>query len=151
MAWFSLQDWIKRTHPHPMSLESKIGSQLYQDLENTVNQDPSKTPSQISLGLGVGYMPVIKSAAAANKGTLRHVINKLKVDDTGAKAIDLVKNFDKLVKNSIDEKDSAACTVEGMNEQVLDRCTSYLRYTCNIDHFPVAWYAPQPKVVRLVD
>ncbi|KZR97219.1 Uncharacterized protein APZ42_008034, partial [Daphnia magna] len=33
----------------------------------------------------------------------------------------------RLVKNSIDEKDSAACTVDGMNEQVLDRCTPYLR------------------------
>lgn len=121
------------THLHPMPVESKIGSQLHQDLEKTVNQDPSKTPSQISLGLGVRYMPVTKSAAAANKGTLRHVIKKLKVDVIEAKAIDLVKNFDRLVKNSIDEKDSAASTVDGMNEQVLDRCTPYLRYTCNIE------------------
>ena len=58
-------------HRHPIPVESKIGSQLYQDLEKTVNRDPSKTVSQISLGLGVGYMPVSKSAAAANKGTLR--------------------------------------------------------------------------------
>lgn len=119
-------------HCHPMPVESKIGSQLFEDLQNTVSRDPSKTASQISLGLGVGYMPVTKSEAAANKGMLRHVINQIKLDINGSKAIDLIKNFDKFIKNNIDERDTAACLTEGLDAEVLDRCTPYLRYNNSI-------------------
>lgn len=114
-------------HNHPMPVESKLGSQLSQDLEIAVKRDPTKTTSEIQLGIGLGFMPMCKSTAAANKETVSHYLGRCRSDYSGAKAQDLIKQFDVFIRNRIDEEDSVASHNLLRNCDAMKRCSPYLR------------------------
>ena len=77
----------------------------------------------------MGYSPSSFTIAAANKGTLSHIINQSRIDLSGKVNRNIIENFNDLVKKKVDEMDTKNAESEDLNNRILNYCTPYLRYS----------------------
>lgn len=66
----------------------------------------------LSKGIGLGYIPISSSPAAANKDAFRQFVTASKTDVNGSSSRHTMKHFNELIKNKVDEADTskAHCT-----------------------------------------
>ena len=113
------------THPKPVP--SKLGSFLKEAVVKKLEQDPSTSTSDISIGNALGFCPISVSLVAANKKTLENFVQSQRIDFSGDNSKLTVSNFDKLVKEKIDILESKIAEDNEMHGKVLDMTTPYMR------------------------
>ena len=118
----------KATHHHLQPAYSKIDSFVKCAIRTLVKKDPTKTANDISKGTGLGFSTRIASPATANKTTLRNFVATTRIDINGASSRDIIKRFNELVKDKADEADEKNAVSSIFHQQVLDRCSPYVRY-----------------------
>lgn len=126
------EDKISVKHCHPIPAASKVSSMIDGDISVAVHNNPNLTARDIMNGEGMEYNPCSVSLAAADIATLANVVGKHKIDSPGGgKSKDIIRNFDEVVKNQVDERDSKAAAADGdsrvLDAEVLKLCSPYLR------------------------
>ena len=84
----------KAIHNHPVPAPSKCGAQLKEAVHKAVEMNPTLTAGDLS------------------KGVLRNLISHATIDYTGSKAIATIKDFNRIIKNKEDERDSKRASSE---------------------------------------
>ena len=138
MAFMSTTTEIAE-HKHPMPIESKLDSKLKLDIKDALEKDPTKKPNDISKGHGIGYNPMAVSHAATGPSTLASMVYRAKgKDGTSLHAVkNILENFDKIIKNKIDEADRKHSVDDGRDAEVMKLCSPYCRYECHV--FPIVF------------
>ena len=104
-----------------MPIESKLDSKLKLDIKDALEKDPTKKPNDISKGHGIGYNPMAVSHAATGPSTLASMVYRAKgKDGTSLHAVkNILENFDKIIKNKIDEADRKHSVDDGRDAEVM--------------------------------
>lgn len=112
-----------------MPIESKQDSKLKLDMKEALKKNPTKKPNDISKGQGIGYSPMAVSLATVNPSTLASAIYRMKgKEGTSLHALkNLLDNYDKIIKNKVDEMDRKNSVDDGRDAEVMKLCSPYCR------------------------
>ena len=124
----------KPSHNHLEPIESKLPSVLKDDIRKLVTENPDFTNSDISKGVGLGYSPMMISPAAANKTTLSNFSSRSRNHLSGNSAKVIIEDFNKYVKNGIDENDEERGWDPLIIAGIMNQTTPYLRLNSLLIH-----------------
>lgn len=69
---------LKNLHSHAIHNSNKISQSVKDQISSAVESNPSLTPSDISLGKGIGFTPSAVDASSSHLGKVARVISKAK-------------------------------------------------------------------------
>ena len=69
---------VKNLHSHAIHDSNKISQSVKDQISSAVESNPSLTPSDISLGKGIGFTPSAVDASSSHLGKVARVISKAK-------------------------------------------------------------------------
>ena len=150
LGFLSMSD-SKAIHNHPVPAPSKCGAQLKEAVHKAVEMNPTHTAGDLSKGVGLDCHPAVMNVVAANYNVLRNLISHATIDYTGSKAIATIKDFNRIIKNKEDERDSKRASSEDAKVDLLNRCTPYLRFESFSDAFSTVLFATPQMLEVLAD
>ncbi len=94
------------------------------------------------------FTPAAVDIVAVNYDVVRNLVEKSSLDYTGSNAMATIKDFDRLVKNRVDEQDSKYASSDALNDDLLHRCSPYLRFSEFNDTFSSVVFAT-PQILEV--
>ena len=124
---FFTSDGLAGSHNHGCPSLNKLGSQLEEMVHDALESDPTKKANEIAKGYGMPCIPAAINLVGANPAVIANARRKFLVGHKEVKAQQLIKMFDSLVKEKIDEKDNNQIEDDEVKEQLSALISIYRR------------------------